>query len=1001
MASIKDKFDSILKRNNSFTKEKKVKTKKEKIPKEMKNKNEVKLNKKGKPKKTKKQIFQIIVNIILIMCIICGIAGLIFCFWFSNYIVKHAPDFNSKNLLYSESSLMYDSQGNLLKELGNEKRDLVEYDDLPEVLIDAIIATEDSEYFQHNGLNVARFMKASIGQVLGKDDAGGASTISMQVIKNNFTSNTASGWEGIVRKFTDVYLSIFKLEKTYTKQQILEFYVNKPFLGSNSYGIQAASKIYFGKDVSDISLPEAALLAGLFKAPGSYDPYANPEAASKRRDTVLYLMVRHGYITQEEADAAKAVTVESMLVGKDTSVNKYSSFIDTAIDEVIKKTGLDPRDVPMVIYTTMIPSKQDHINYILDGGGYNYPNDVVQTGVAVVDVNTGAIVAIGAGRHRKEGDYNFATQSKKQIGSNAKPIFDYGPAIEYNKWSTYQPVLDEPYTYSNGRSIKNDDGGYKGLLTLKSALGLSRNIPALKTFQQVDNNNIYKFATSLGLTPETSSGSTFVHEAHAIGAFTGSNPLQLAAAYAAFANGGYYIEPYSVSKIVYRDTNETIEYTPKKTKVMEDYTAFMVTNILKWSTEYGMSRSASYISGIDIAAKTGTTNFDSEFEKQNGLRNALNDLWVTGYSPDYAVSMWYGYKEFNKEYYSTTANWNTRNTLYKAIIKGIFEKNGHRFQTPSSVSLVKVESGTVPAMLPSEYTPSDMIVEEYFVKGTEPTEVSPRFSKLNSVNNLDAKIENRTVKLSWNYTIPNHLTDEYLRNYYGNSVFAGYEDKYFNQRKEEDKWRLGNIVFNVYLKQSDGTLKLLKQTSDKEYTYTIPTDVSDEIEFVVKTTYTVLSNNESDPASIKISTENLVPILTLSLSTAKETKINVNSSYALPTKAPVIVLDNLTDVTSSAVIKTSIKKDNIDYKDTKLDTSKPCIYVITYTVTYKGVSDSITQTIKVVDNNSSSSSSSSSSSKPSSSSSNNSSSSSSNSSSSSSSSSNSSSSSSSNNSSSN
>lgn len=948
MASIKDKIDSILKKikdkkdNRLEMKKNKAKAKQEKKP-----NSEIKLNKKGKPKTPKKQIALIIFDVILFICVICGIGGIIFACWFANYIVKHAPALDKDKLLYSESSLIYDSQGNLLEELGNEKRDLVEYDNLPQVLIDAIIATEDSEYFQHNGINVARFAKASFWQVLGKN-GGGASTISMQVIKNNFTSSNSKGWEGIVRKFTDIYLAVFKLEKEYTKEQIMEFYVNKPFLGSNSYGMQQAAKTYFGKDVSDLSLPEAALLAGLFKAPGSYDPYSKPESATKRRDTVLYLMVRHGYITQEEADAAKAVTVQSMLVGKDTSVNKYSAFIDTAIDEVIKKTGLDPRDVPMTIYTTMIPSKQNHINYIVDGGGYNFPDEYAQTGIAVVDVNTGAIVAIGAGRHRKEGDYNFATQSKRQIGSNAKPLFDYGPAVEFNKWSTYQPILDESYSYSNGKSIKNDDGGYKGLLTLKQALGLSRNIPALKTFQSVENSNIYKFVTSLGITPETSGNSTSVHEAHAIGAFTGSNPLQLAAAYAAFANGGYYIEPYSVTKIVYRDTNETVEYSPKKTKVMEDYTAFMVTNMLKWSTEYGMSHQASYISGIDIAAKTGTTNFDEATIKRLNLKNSLNDLWVTGYSPDYAVSMWYGYNEVTSEHYNTTKNWSTRNTLYKAIIKGIFENNGHRFQTPNSVSLVSVESGTVPAMLPSEYTPGDMIVQEYFIKGTEPTEVSPRFKKLNSVTNLNAKIENREIKLTWDYNLPEQLTESYLRSYYNNEVFKGFEEKYYNKRIEEDSWKIGKVVFNVYLKDSSGNLTFLKQTSDKNYTYKVSKNTAD-LEFVVKTTYTILTNNVSDPTSIKISTSEIdIPVLTLSLSTNKETNVYVGSNYTLPSKAPVIVLDSLTDVTKDSNIKTSIKKDGTDYNSTTLDTTTPCKYTITYTVTYKGVSDSITQTIKVI-----------------------------------------------------
>ena len=928
----------------------KKKSNKEKNNKKDKQK-EVILNKKGKPKKTKKQIIQIIVNIILIMCNLFAIFGLIFLVWFANYIVKKAPDVDPKKLLYSESSLIY-AGDLLLDELGNEKRDLVEYNDLPQILIDAIVATEDSEYYQHTGDNMARFAKASVGQILGKissgsSDAGGASTITMQVIKNNFTDKVSSGWDGIVRKFTDIYLAVFKIEKKYTKEEILEFYVNKPFLGSNSYGIEQAAKTYFGKSISEVSLPEAALLAGLFKAPGSYDPYLHPEAAKKRRDTVLYLMQRHGYITKEEAEAAKKVSIESMLVGKNKSTNKYAAFIDTAIEEVIKKTGQDPRTTPMIIYTTMNQSKQDHINCVTDGGCYNFKNDVVQTAIAVVDVNAGAIVAIGAGRNRNKGDLNLATQSLKQIGSNAKPLFDYGPAIEYNKWSTYQPVLDAPYSYSNGRSIKNDDGGYLGLLTLKEALGRSRNIPALKTFQSVNNESIYKFVTSLGITPETESGSTNVHEAHAIGAFTGSNPLQLAAAYAAFANGGYYIEPYSVSKIVYRDTNETVEFSPKKTKVMEDYTAFMVTDILKWSADYGMSRSAAHINGIDIAAKTGTTNYDSEFERKNGLVNAINDLWVTGYSPDYAVSMWYGLKDFDKDYYSTTDDWNTRASLYQAIIRGIFEYNGHSFTVPNSVVKIGVEKETVPAMLPSEYTPDDMIVYEYFIRGTEPTEVSPRFSKLNDVTNLNTSVENNKVKLTWKYNKPNHLTDDYLRNYYNNSVFKGNEETYFNKRKEEDSWRLGNIVFNVYLKQTDGTLKLLGQTADTQYTYAL-SRTDDQLEFVVKTTYTVLTNNLSNGSSIKISVKDLIkPVLTMSLSGKKEITIYTGSTYTLPAKAPVIVMDSLVDITKDAVIKTSITKDGKSYASSAIDTTAPAKYIITYTATYKGVSDSITQTIIV------------------------------------------------------
>ena len=201
---------------------------------------------------------------------------------------------------------LYDRNGNQAGKLGVEKRKNVNYNDLPQVLIDAIIATEDSRFMQHNGFDLPRFLKASAGQVVNKitghGNAGGGSTLTMQVSKNNYTSVEDSGFEGIVRKFTDIYISIFKLEKNYSKEEIIEFYVNIPFLGNNAYGVEQACQTYFGKSVSDINLSEASLIAGLFQAPTSYNPYQHPKQAEERRNTVLYLMQRHGYITKEEAE---------------------------------------------------------------------------------------------------------------------------------------------------------------------------------------------------------------------------------------------------------------------------------------------------------------------------------------------------------------------------------------------------------------------------------------------------------------------------------------------------------------------------------------------------------------------------------------------------------------------------------------------------------------------------------------------------------------------------
>ncbi|HOO67866.1 MAG TPA: transglycosylase domain-containing protein, partial [Bacilli bacterium] len=723
-------------------------------------------NKRNPDKKAVKKsnkTLSIILNIFLIFILICIISGI----GFIVYVAVSAPEFNPSNLYSKESSTVYDSDGEVIAKLGSEIRETITYDDMPQVLIDAIIATEDSRYYQHNGVDLPRFIKAAVGQLLGNSSAGGGSTISMQVIKQCFTSSESSGIKGIIRKFTDIYMAIFKLEKNYTKEEILEYYVNVPFLGSNSYGVAEAAETYFGKDVSELNLSEAALIAGLFQSPTYYDPYTHPDNAAERRAVVLRLMVRHGYITEEQEEMANAISVESLLSTK-AYTNPYQSFIDVVIDEIYDKTGENPYNTPMKIYTTLDRDKQDYLNEVIDGGLFTWSNEVVQTGVAVTDVETGAILAISGGRNVTAAlTFNRATMLNNQPGSTAKPIFDYGPGVEYNNWSTYTPFIDEEWSYSSGIEIQNWDSGYYGFLTLKRALGLSRNIPALKAFQNVDNSDIYEFVTSLGITPEDSEDG-YVFEAHALGAFNGVSPLEMAAAYAAFGNGGYYIEPYSVTKIVYLDTNQTKEYQPTKTKAMSDSTAYIITKSLIWATNSGLSYGAK-ISGYEVAAKTGTTNFDEATKEAYNLSyNAVKDYWVVGYTPNISIGLWYGYDVIDSEYYNTTgADNNRKSALFNLILKGMISDSDKTFSMPKSVTAVNVELGTIPAMLPSENTPEDQISLEYFKAGTEPTEVSPRYQTLSNPNNLNVSVSNNVATLSWDAVdVPNYFTEQYMNTYY-------------------------------------------------------------------------------------------------------------------------------------------------------------------------------------------------------------------------------------------
>ena len=888
----------------------------------------------------KKKKFTLI--LFLILCII-GLVGSIV---FAIIIVKEAPEFNPENLYTKESSVLYDKDGEVYAKLGAEQRIKITYDQIPQVLIDAIIATEDSRFYTHNGIDLPRFLKASATQLLGRG-GGGASTITMQVAKNAYTSPVSNGWEGIKRKFTDIYLAVFKIEKAYTKEEILEFYVNSYYMGAGAYGVEQASRNYFGKSVSELNLSEAAMIAGLFKGGNAYDPYLYPDNTEARRKVVLSLMLRHGYINEEEYNAAKELTVEDIVKKIDKSSSSknyaYQSFIDTVVEEVKRRTKAEtgteqnPYEIPMEIYTTMDRSKQQYLDDLMNGenSSYKWENDVVEAGVVVTDTNTGAVVAVGAGRDKNAvGTYNYATMIKNQIGSTAKPLYDYGPAFEYNNWSPAQPLPDEEYSYSTGGELHNWDSKYKGYMDLREALKLSRNIPALKTFKAVKNDNIKEFVTNLGLSPEISGG--IIHEAHSIGGYNGESPLTLAAAYGAFANGGTYIEPYTFTKITYKDSDKVFTVTPVTRKAMSDSTAYMVTNVLLDTAAY--TTGTNKVNGISYANKTGTSNFSSQTKKAHNLpSNAVNDLWVAGYSRDYAVALWYGYDKIDKNYTNKmSSGQNTR--LFKAVIKGVLSGTSS-FTMPSSVVEVEIETQTSTPLLASEYTPDSLRKKEVFKAGTEPTDVSQRFSKLNNVTNLKATTNGSKVTLTWNEVKSDAIDETALRNDFS-KIFTS--DKYLNEfisaRISYNNNYIGKISYDIYKKQSDGSLKLLGSTVGTSYE-DITTDSSTT--YVVKTTYTIFKNNASDGAETTVSTTGSDSIISAQLNGDSTIILSVGTPFTDLNK-PVIVLENSIDVTDKATITKTITGPS-----NTIDTSIEGTYIITYKISYNGFVDTLTKTIQV------------------------------------------------------
>ena len=923
----------------------KIRNKGNKLKAKLKNDKEarkIKKSKKVKKSKNSRVGYYILVSItfIAIVIFLAVIA-------FGTYVVLNAPAFDPDKLYEKEASIIYFADGEIMATLGTsvgedsvEKREKVTYDELSQVLIDAIIATEDSRFFQHNGFDLFRFIKASIGQLMGNSDAGGASTLTMQVVKNTWTDNTSTGIEGIIRKFTDIYMAVFKVEKNYTKNEIIEFYVNGPFLGSGAYGVEQASQVYFGKSAANLSLPEAAMIAGLFQAPTAYDPYVYPDNADARKNIVLNLMLRHGYITEEECEAAKSVHVKNLLVNEGASnINEYQGAIDTIVKEIINEYKVSPYDVSMEIYSTIIKDKQDVINkFYNEELGYEFKDEKIQVGISMIDNDTGAMIAVGAGRNKDRAlGFNYATDIDSHPGSTAKPLFEYGPGIEYLKWSTYTPFFDEDdVAYSNGKIISNWNNRNEGLVTLKYALVKSINTVALQAFQAIDNDLIYDFVTSLGITPETSDG--YLHEAHSVGAFNGVTPTELAGAYSAFANGGYYTEPYTVSKFIYRDTGEIVEPKHKKEKVMSAQTAYMITNILFGVTPYTVK-----VSGTQIATKTGTSSYDSDALREAGVPSStIRDSWVATYSPDYTLSFWYGYDELYSDYYNTMGSSSSnRNKIQGVLLNNLFKKNS-KFSNPGGISSVKVELETIPAQLASEYTPEDLVETHMFIKGTEPSEVSPRFAKLSDPTDLSVIETENGATISWvSPGTPEVSTEEYLKNYF-NTNYGKYADKYYNLRLQYNKTYLGDFGFDIYLKNGDD-MKYVGFTTDITYTISNTTGYN---EIVVKSAYSIFKDNASNGISKTITgSATTVDIELLALEESGKIHPTIKIGETIPNAGTdtIKIIVNGLDMTEtidkstiSLSIKDRVKNTTLNSLD-EIDTSQKGWYQITYHIVYLGV----------------------------------------------------------------
>lgn len=592
------------------------------------------------------------VNILLALALVGIVSAAVLV---GSYILS-APKLTEEDLTATVSSKIYDKDGQLIADLGTEKRSNATTEEIPTDLANAIVAIEDQRFYNHRGIDVIRIAGSLLHNLAGGNLQGG-STLDQQFIKLTYFSTSAED-QNLKRKVQEAWLSL-QLEQTKTKQEILTYYVNKVYMSNGTYGMKTASETFYGKELKELSLAQLALLAGMPQAPNQYDPYSHPEDAKNRRDLVLSEMLAEKYIDNSQYEQAILTPVTDGLLplSNDAAYPAYmDNYLKQVIEEVEKNTGYNLLTTGMDIYTNVDSAAQQQLWNIYNTDMYvSYPDELLQVASTIIDVTSGKVIAqLGARNQPSNVSFgiNQAVETNRDFGSTMKPITDYAPAFENGVYSsTADIIVDEPYNYpGTSTPVNNWDKKYFGSLTVKSAIKYSRNVTAVKALEATGLENSLKFLNSVGINyPE-------IHYSNAISSNTsdtsreyGASSEKMAAAYAAFANGGTYYAPQYVNKIVFSD-GTVKEFPQTGTRVMSEETAYLMTDMMKSVMEVGYGLNAS-VTGVPMAGKTGTSNYtDTEMESIIAAipEAAYNTMVVpdenfVGYSSQYAMAVWTGY----------------------------------------------------------------------------------------------------------------------------------------------------------------------------------------------------------------------------------------------------------------------------------------------------------------------------------------------------------------------
>ena len=634
------------------------------------------------------------------------------------------------------TSIIYDGQSDVVTRLhGVQDRTWVSISELQPSTVYAFISAEDARFFEHEGVDVIRIAGAIVADIKAGSYVQGASTISQQLIKLSHLTSEKT----ISRKAEEAALA-YEMERQYSKEDILEMYLNYVYFGGGYYGIEAAAEGYFGVHASDLTLDQSAMLAGILKSPSGYAPHINYAASINRRNNILRLMRDYGYITDDEKKQASAGR-PTILHDKNEEYSGY--YTDAATKSAAALMGITVDELirgGYSIYSAMDSDIQHYCEEMFKNGEL-FPAEDSEAAIVVLEPSTGMVVAMVGGRSYTGGiSFNRATDIRRQPGSVIKPVIAYAPAFEYLNYTAADMILDEETTFAD-YTPSNYGNKYYGWVTVREAVTKSLNVPAVKTLSEVGVERAKDFAKRCGIEFDDKDDSL----ALALGGFTyGVSPLQIAGAYSCFASGGIYNTPTLIKKITDRNGLTVYEYRQDSRRVMSEANAYILTSMLKSVVTEGTGHRLNTLD-IPIAGKTGTV----------GLANGNRDAWMAGYTPEYTAVVWQGYDSDRLGLLPSSATGGTYPALMLYELFNHIYPDGRSgdFEKPESVKQYSIDAKTLKkqhkVVLANAMTPQSSRVTEYFTEETAPEDVSGYWAVPGSAQNLLAVREEGGVMVSF------------------------------------------------------------------------------------------------------------------------------------------------------------------------------------------------------------------------------------------------------------